>query len=181
MERGMEETGVFGTERGRRPSGVPNTPDAPAEPAGALPAGALPVGAEAAASAQPGEVPEAPARVGAAGPSGSEEQGSGAAEAREVDGVAVVDVTALEAGSVWPEARPPAAEAPRVPPLGGTRRGRRLAKPEAAPLPEPRLTPEQRLLLLDTWRRSALPGGDFGALVGVSPKTLYGWKRRFER
>jgi hypothetical protein len=34
-------------------------------------------------------------------------------------------------------------------------------------------TPQQRLLLLDTWNRSGLPAGDFGALVGVSKHTLY--------
>ena len=42
------------------------------------------------------------------------------------------------------------------------------------------LTPEQRLLLLDTWRRSGLPAGDFAALVGISKHTLYAWKRKFE-
>jgi transposase InsO family protein len=41
-------------------------------------------------------------------------------------------------------------------------------------------TPQQRLLLLDTWIRSGLPAGDFGALVGVARQTLYMWKRRFE-
>jgi transposase InsO family protein len=34
---------------------------------------------------------------------------------------------------------------------------------------------------LDTWRRSGLPAGDFGALVGVSKHTLYGWKKRFDQ
>ena len=34
--------------------------------------------------------------------------------------------------------------------------------------PPTALTPEQRLLLLDTWRRSGLPAGDFAALVGIS-------------
>jgi len=42
------------------------------------------------------------------------------------------------------------------------------------------LTPEQRLLLLDTWKRSGLPAGDFAALVGLSKHSLYIWKRRFE-
>jgi transposase InsO family protein len=62
---------------------------------------------------------------------------------------------------------------PRIP------RGRRLVKKEqgqAAPL-----TPTQRLLLLDTWRRSGLPAGDFAALVGVSKHTLYAWKKRFDQ
>ena len=43
------------------------------------------------------------------------------------------------------------------------------------------LTPEQRLLILDTWRRSGLPAGDFGALVGLSKHTLYAWKKKFEQ
>src|SRR5688572_8588246 len=42
------------------------------------------------------------------------------------------------------------------------------------------LTAQQRLLLLDTWRRSGLPAGDFAALVGVSKHTLYAWKKRFD-
>jgi transposase InsO family protein len=42
------------------------------------------------------------------------------------------------------------------------------------------MTPEQRLLLLDTWQRSGLPAGDFAALVGISRHTLYEWKRKFD-
>jgi transposase len=42
------------------------------------------------------------------------------------------------------------------------------------------LTPEQRLLLLDTWQRSGLPAADFAPLVGVSPHTLYDWKKKFD-
>jgi transposase len=45
--------------------------------------------------------------------------------------------------------------------------------------PTPPLTAEQRLLLLDTWRRSGLPAADFAALVGLSRHTLYEWKRKF--
>ena len=55
--------------------------------------------------------------------------------------------------------------APRPPRLGQPPRGKRLARPpDSAPL---HLTAEQRLLLLDTWRRSGLPAGDFAALVGL--------------
>jgi transposase InsO family protein len=43
------------------------------------------------------------------------------------------------------------------------------------------LTPQQRLLLLDTWQRSQLPAGDFAALVGISKHTLYAWKKKFDR
>jgi transposase InsO family protein len=39
---------------------------------------------------------------------------------------------------------------------------------------------EQRILILDSWLRSKLPAHDFSALVGVSPHTLYAWKKRFE-
>ena len=42
------------------------------------------------------------------------------------------------------------------------------------------MTPEQRLLILDTWQRSGLPAGDFATLVGVSKHTLYGWKKKFD-
>ena len=45
---------------------------------------------------------------------------------------------------------------------------------------EANFTPEQRLLILDSWRRSGLPAGDFAPLVGVSKHTLYAWKKRFE-
>ena len=41
-------------------------------------------------------------------------------------------------------------------------------------------TGEQRLLLLDSWIRSNLSATDFAALVGVTPTTLYGWRKRFE-
>jgi transposase len=65
-----------------------------------------------------------------------------------------------------------------VPGLASRRRGRRLVQPER--LKPPALSAEQRLLLLDTWRRSGLPAGDFGALVGLSKHTLYAWKKKFE-
>jgi transposase InsO family protein len=68
---------------------------------------------------------------------------------------------------------------PSIPRLGCPLRGRRLVKkdqPPAAPL-----NPQQRLLLLDTWRRSGLPAGDFAALVGMSKHTLYNWKKRFDQ
>ena len=67
---------------------------------------------------------------------------------------------------------------PTLPGLLGRRKGRRLVKKTGAPVSN--VTPKQRLLLLDTWRRSGLPAGDFSALVGVSKHTLYVWKRRFD-
>ncbi len=41
------------------------------------------------------------------------------------------------------------------------------------------LTAEQRLLVLDAWRRSGLPAGDFAPLVGGPKHTLYAWKKKF--
>lgn len=61
--------------------------------------------------------------------------------------------------------------------LAGRRRGRRLVKAEA--VERPPLTGEQRLWILDTWKRSGLPAGDFAPLVGVSKHTLYSWKKQF--
>jgi hypothetical protein len=67
-------------------------------------------------------------------------------------------------------------------PLGGcpTRvRGRVLTRPELEQLAA--LTPQQRLAILDCWRRSGLPAKDFAPLVGVSRHTLYAWKQRLGR
>lgn len=60
----------------------------------------------------------------------------------------------------------------------GKAKGRRLVKREE--VPQPSISPEQRLLILDTWQRSGLPAGDFAPLVGVSKFTLYGWKKKFD-
>jgi transposase InsO family protein len=68
---------------------------------------------------------------------------------------------------------PPSSAQPKT---GG--RGRRLAK--KSDVPAPPLTPTQRLLLLDSWRRSGLPAGDFAPLVGISKHTLYAWKKKFD-
>jgi transposase len=58
------------------------------------------------------------------------------------------------------------------------RRGRQLVKKQAG---EQRyFSPEERLLLLDTWIRSGLPAKDFSGLVGVSKHTLYSWKKKFD-
>ena len=42
-------------------------------------------------------------------------------------------------------------------------------------------SPQQRLLLLDTWQRSGLSAREFAELVGVSKHTLNKWKQLFER
>jgi transposase InsO family protein len=74
---------------------------------------------------------------------------------------------------------PPESDAATARPrLAGQGQGRRLVKKDAAPTPA--LTPQQRLLLLDTWRRSGLPAGDFADLVGLSKHTLYAWKKKFD-
>jgi len=66
----------------------------------------------------------------------------------------------------------------RVPPLSlGRGGGRRLVKKDTKAAA---LTPEQRLVLLDTWQRSGLPAGDFAAMVGISKHTLYTWKKKFD-
>lgn len=70
----------------------------------------------------------------------------------------------------------PAARGPKL--CGpGSRRGRRLLKPDADRRGQ--LTPEQRLLILDAWLRSGLPAKDFAGLVGLSKHTLYAWKQKF--
>lgn len=66
---------------------------------------------------------------------------------------------------------------PRIPNLRARPRGTLAKLPARPELP---LSPQQKLLLLDTWQRSGLPARDFGALVKVSRHTLYAWKRRFE-
>jgi len=62
--------------------------------------------------------------------------------------------------------------------LGKAKPGRRLVAKETQSAPA--ITPQQRLLLLDTWQRSQLPAKDFAALVGVSKHTLYAWKKAFD-
>jgi transposase InsO family protein len=69
--------------------------------------------------------------------------------------------------------------------LAGRRTGRRLVKAEASgeavDAAGVDIKPENRLMLLDLWKRSGLPAGDFADLVGVVSKhSLYAWKKRFE-
>jgi len=67
-----------------------------------------------------------------------------------------------------------------LPRLTGRRRERGFRKKITQGPPSSKTTPQQRLLLLDTWQRSGLPAKDFAALVGLSKHTLYKWKQRFE-
>jgi transposase InsO family protein len=66
--------------------------------------------------------------------------------------------------------------------LGGCKpggKGRRLVK--RGPRTRKEFTSAQRLLILDTWKRSGLSAGEFAPLVGVAKNTLYQWKGSFER
>jgi transposase-like protein len=45
----------------------------------------------------------------------------------------------------------------------------------------PAFTLQQRILILETWSTSRLPGSEFAPLVGVAPHTLYCWRRAFEK
>jgi transposase InsO family protein len=89
------------------------------------------------------------------------------------EGVAAAD-TAADASE--PESLP-WDDTPPAPVRKTRRRGTLKPGAERPVLP---LSPQQKLLLLDTWQRSGLPARDFGALVNVSRQTLYAWKRRFE-
>src|SRR5262245_41623420 len=82
-----------------------------------------------------------------------------------------------------PVAQPPPADA-GLPPAARRARlhsgGKGPPRLHPAAATAPPLSPHQRLLLRDTWRRSGLPAADFADLVGLSKYTLYDWKRRFE-
>jgi len=67
-----------------------------------------------------------------------------------------------------------------IPRLTGSRRSGPRSMQKKAEAPAPAITPEQRLLLLDTWRRSGLGGTEFAAMTGVARHTLYVWKKRFD-
>jgi transposase InsO family protein len=97
-----------------------------------------------------------------------------------------VETELLEADEVSDEVvglegqdRPVGNETGRPMGLARSRRvGKRLVrKPETPPI---KVDARQRLLILDAWKRSALPAKDFGALVGVAKQTLHSWKRRFD-
>src|SRR3989442_7679002 len=83
------------------------------------------------------------------------------------------------------EGSPAAAESegvPLPPILTGRRKGgpyRRVVKAEAD-VEGVTLSGEQRLLVLDAWARSEMTAGEFGKIAGISPHTLYAWRKRFE-
>jgi transposase InsO family protein len=78
------------------------------------------------------------------------------------------------AGISGPPARPPVNTTTAAGPA--PKAGRKKSEPAVRDTH----TPEQRLLLLDTWQRSGLPAADFGEMVGLSKFTLYAWKARFD-
>lgn len=88
-------------------------------------------------------------------------------------------------GAGEPEGRPPQA-APAEPDVSDARPKRRRAKRRGKRLTKepgsarPTYTGEERLLILDVWKRSALPATDFGDLVQVSASSLYKWDKIFE-
>jgi transposase len=62
----------------------------------------------------------------------------------------------------------------------GPKAGKRLVSAEEAAASNRRLSPEQKLLILDTRQRSGLSANDFWKLVGLNRITLYNWKKPFE-
>lgn len=109
--------------------------------------------------------PQSPDGIGSGEPSnGSEALGGG-------------DPVRTLRGGGEPPADPPLTVACLTGRARGTRR--RVKAEEAAAARRPR-TPQERLLLLDTWMRSKLAATEFASLTGMSSHTLYEWKRRFE-
>ena len=78
-----------------------------------------------------------------------------------------------------PASAEPFAEPVGLPRLRPMKKGQRLVKKPVEP--KLQISPEQRLLILDTWRRSGLPAGDFSTIVSIPKHTLYTWKKRFEQ
>jgi transposase InsO family protein len=87
--------------------------------------------------------------------------------------------TEAEVESIEPEIDPATWEPDPAPPNLKARKRGTLSKKEKRP--QMPLSPQQKVLLLDTWQRSGLPARDFAALVNISRHTLYAWKRRFEQ
>jgi transposase InsO family protein len=79
------------------------------------------------------------------------------------------------------EDTPTCGEVGRAPRMSGRGGGNRRTGPRTTDELRTRsFTPEQRLLILDIWGRSELPGSDFAPLLGMSAAALYKWKRLFE-
>jgi len=98
------------------------------------------------------------------------------------------DLTPTEAVPSQTEADPVAPHGKDEDPAPPPKRRRRRKSVQAGKAmkregdrPTQSVTPEQKLLLIDAWRKSGLPGSDFADLVGYSYKTLYQWKRQYEK
>jgi transposase InsO family protein len=156
---------------GETPAGVPPPAPNPTPPAGVWAprpdAPPVPPGAPGGPSPQPPASSPPPGGVqpAAAGPVGDDHC------LDPVGDDALVDIDWQAEAEAEPVPLPP-------PRRVGRPKGRRLVPPEGTK--HAALTPQQRLLLLDTWRRSGLPAGDFAALVGLSKHTLYAWKKKFD-
>src|SRR5262245_14838079 len=70
---------------------------------------------------------------------------------------------------------------PPGPPIRSEKKIRLGSAMGRLPCTEDGFSPQQRLLILDAWRRSGIPAGDFAPLVGVSKHTLYAWQKAFSR
>jgi len=86
---------------------------------------------------------------------------------------AVEPLSEFEAGPAGPDRR-------RL--FAGGKRGQRPARKAEEAVGEAKVdrtayTPTERILLLDTWKRSGLPAEDFAQLVRVTVSTLYHWKK----
>ena len=111
---------------------------------------------------------------GASGEEGGGGDGLGEAEDGSVDGLLAARRAAMLPA---PTSEPRTSWKPPRPATRKRRRTREADKDKGAARRQ--LTSQQRLLLLDTWQRSKLSANDFAAMVGVSPHTLYLWKKRF--
>ena len=88
-----------------------------------------------------------------------------------------------EVSEIDQAAAPPRAPAPPIdPPITAERKKPPQQRRASCERPSrPAFTLEQRILILETWSNSRLPGTEFAPLVGVAPHTLYLWRRAFEQ
>jgi transposase InsO family protein len=116
-------------------------------------------------------------------PSAGAPGGSPAPAATKLSELVAWDDVVIGGGPAGKDATPedplPGNELGRGLPLMGRRQGRPGRRLVDKAREWKTFTGAQRLLLLDTWQRSGLCRGDFASLVGVSPHTLDGWKKRF--
>lgn len=63
---------------------------------------------------------------------------------------------------------------------GGRTRPRKNRALQKKAGPKKVFTGEEKLLILDVWKRSNLPARDFAGLLDVSPHSLYAWRKKLE-